>query len=132
MSESVHSAVDTLGTAIGTRDADLLQKIYADDITVWHGATDGAMGKAENIAMLSALFKITSSLEYINIKRYDIEDGVVQQHRLVGKFDDGTDMPGLNACLVIKVKDDQIISVEEYFDAQTYADVWPRIAAVQP
>jgi hypothetical protein len=78
MSESVHSAVDTLGTAIGTRDPDLRQKIYADEITVWHGATDGAMGKAENIAMLSALFKITSSLEYINIKRYDIEDGVVQ------------------------------------------------------
>lgn len=126
-----HAVADALGRAMNTLDAQALQAIYADDITVWHGATGGAMGKADNIAMLSALYKISSSLEYINIKRHDIEGGLVQQHQLVGTLADGSALPALNACLVIKVGNGQITSIEEYFDASTFADVWPRIALTQ-
>jgi limonene-1,2-epoxide hydrolase len=126
-----HAVADALGRAMNTLDARALQAIYADDITVWHGATGAAMGKAENIAMLSALYSIASSLEYINIKRHDIAGGLVQQHQLIGTLADGSTLPALNACLVIKVDSGQITSIEEYFDASTFADVWPRLALAQ-
>jgi hypothetical protein len=57
-----------------------------------------------------------------------IDGGIVQQHRLIGAFDDGRAMPDLYACLVIKVRDAQIVSIEEYFDGSIYAEVWDRIA----
>jgi ketosteroid isomerase-like protein len=59
-----------------------------------------------------------------------IDGGIVQQHRLVGTFDDGKEMPGLNACLVIKVGGGLITSIDEYFDGATYAEVWERLAAL--
>jgi ketosteroid isomerase-like protein len=130
MSEQAIKAADALGAAIHARDADAIRAIYADNIVVWHGSTGQAQTKAENSGLLAGVFQITSALEYVQIKRHAIEGGIVQQHRLVGTFDDGKPMPGLNACLVIKVTDGLITSIEEYFDGATYAEVWERLAAL--
>ncbi|WP_159872218.1 nuclear transport factor 2 family protein [Novosphingobium sp. 9U] len=129
MDIEAHALADKLGQAIRERNPDLLRQIYADDIRVWHGATGSAMGKDENIGMLTAVFAISSGLEYTDVRRHDIEQGLVQQHTLVGTFDDGANMPGLNACMVIKVAGGKIASIDEYFDAQTFAPVWARLAA---
>jgi ketosteroid isomerase-like protein len=130
MSELAIAAVNALGAAIGARDAEALQAIYDDAIVVWHGSTGMAQTKQENIALLAGVFKITSRLEYVDIRRHVIGDVVVQQHQLVGQFDDGTPIPALNACLVIKVRNRQIVSIEEYFDSETFAEVWARLAAL--
>lgn len=132
MNAEAHSLADALGKAINDRDPQLLRSIYADDIQVWHGATGGSMGKEQNIEMLSAVFAVTSRLEYVDVRRHDIEGGLVQQHQLVGAFDNGKVLPGLNACMVIKVADGKIVSIDEYFDSQTFADVWARLAALAP
>jgi len=121
---------DALGAAIHARDANAIRAIYADDIVVWHGSTGKAQGKEENAGLLAGVFQITSSLKYVDIKRHAIDGGLVQQHRLVGVFDNGKPMPDLNACLVIKVNDGKITRIEEYFDGSIYAEVWARLAAL--
>lgn len=125
------AAADALGAAMHARNKDKILAIYADDMFVWHGNTARAMGKSENATLLGNIFAITSELEYTNIKRYPIEGGVVQQHRLVGKFADGSPMPSLEACLVIKVRDGLIVSIEEYFDSGVFVEVWARLAEAE-
>jgi ketosteroid isomerase-like protein len=122
-------AADALGAAIHARDPEAIRAIYADDIVVWHGSTGQAQTKDENAGFLAGVFRITSALQYLDIKRHAIAGGIVQQHRLVGTFDDGKAMPDLNACLVIKVAGGLITSIDEYFDGATYAEVWERLAA---
>jgi ketosteroid isomerase-like protein len=130
MTDEAVDAANALGAAIHARDANAIRAIYADDIVVWHGSTGQAQTKAENSGLLVGVFQITSSLEYVNVKRHSIDGGIVQQHTLVGKFDDGRAMPELNACLVIKVNDGLITSIDEYFDGSIYAEVWERLRAL--
>jgi ketosteroid isomerase-like protein len=132
VSNEIIKAADALGAAIHARDAAAIRAIYADDIVVWHGSTGQAQTKDENAGLLAGLFQITSRLEYVDIKRHLIDDGIVQQHRLVGVFDNGQALPDLNACLVIKVRNGLICRIDEYFDGATYAPVWERLAALTP
>lgn len=127
MTNTAYEAADALGAAIAGLDADELRRLYADDIVVWHGASNNGLGKDENIGLLSALFAVVSKLEYQDIVRHEIEGGLVQQHRLTGTFDDGTAIPALNACMVIKVRDGKITRIDEYFDAATFGPVWTRL-----
>lgn len=130
MSEEAVRVADALGAAMHARDAQAIRAVYADDIVVWHGSTGQAQTKDENAGLLAGVFQIASALEYVDIQRHAIEGGVVQQHRLVGTFNDGKPMPGLNACLVIKVSGGLITRIDEYFDGSTYAEVWDRLAAL--
>ena len=130
MSDEAMKVADALGAAIHARDAEAIRAIYDDDVVVWHGSTGQAQSKAENSGLLDGVFRITSALEYLDIKRHAIDGGVVQQHRLVGTFADGKAMPDLHACLVIKVSSGKITSIEEYFDGATYAEVWERLGAL--
>lgn len=133
MTTKAEAAADALGAAIHARSHDQVLAIYANDIKVFHGSTGGTMGKAENAGLLAGVFAITSELEYINVKRHAIDGGVVQQHRLIGKFSEGKELPGLEACLVIKVNDAGLItSIDEYFDGSIFSEVWERLAALQP
>lgn len=122
-------AANALGAAIHSRDISAVRALYADDIVVWHGSTGQMQTKCENTDLLAGVFEITSKLEYVRIQRHPIESGIVQQHCLVGAFDDGRALPDLNACLVIKVRDEKIVRIDEYFDGTTYAEVWERLAA---
>ena len=129
MSEEAIKAAEALGAAIHARDAAAIAALYADDIGVWHASTGATQGKAENVGLLAGVFAIAASLEYIDITRYPIEGGIVQQHKLVGVFTDGQPMPVLHACLFIKVRDGLITSIEEYFDSASFAEVWARLGA---
>jgi ketosteroid isomerase-like protein len=123
------AVADALTAAIHARSTEKINAVYADDIEVWHGAFGKGMGKKENAALLDSLFKITSRLEYQEIRRHPIEGGVVQQHVLVGTFSDGKPMPSLQACLVMKVRGGKLVRIDEYFDSQSFAEVWQRLEA---
>lgn len=107
----------------------MIRAIYDDGITVWHASTGATQSKEENAALLAAVFAITEQMEYVDIKRHDIPGGIVQQHRLVGRFAGGKPLPDLYACLVITVKSGKIIGIEEYFDGSIYAEVFALAAA---
>lgn len=128
MNNEAHAIADALGAAIFARDANLIRAVYHDNISVWHGCTGIAQSKEENVALLSGVFSITSSLQYVDIKRHDIPGGIIQQHRLVGKFDNGKPLPDLNVCLIIMIRNGKIMQIEEYFDGSVYAEVFARAA----
>jgi ketosteroid isomerase-like protein len=122
---------EALGRAINARSREQFNALYADDVVVWHSNTGKGMGKAENIGLLAGVFALTSQLQYVNIRRHLIDGGCVQQHQLTGTFKDGTPMPTLEACLVIKVRNGQITRIDEYFDGQSFDEVWKRLAALK-
>ena len=120
--------MDELGRAISERNVSRLMSLYQNDVVIWHAATGQQQSKNENCALLENLFKISAELRYENIRRYPIDGGVVQQHCLTGLFDDGAEIPKLEACMVVKINNGKISSLDEYFDAQTFAPVWERLA----
>jgi ketosteroid isomerase-like protein len=124
------AVADALGAAIKARSIAQIGAVYADDIVVWHGATGSAGTKSENMGLLGAVFQLSSQLEYRNVRRHLIDGGIVQQHQLVGTFADGKPMPTLEACLVIKIREGRIARIDEYFDGNTYAEVWARLEAL--
>ncbi|MDF1691468.1 MAG: nuclear transport factor 2 family protein [Zhongshania sp.] len=127
MTNKLDVVIDELGMAIAGRDINRLRNIYDDKVVVWHSATGQAQTKEENCALLAKLFTISAELGYHSIQRHAIEGGVVQQHCLKGRFNDGTEMPALHACMVIKVEGGKIIRIDEYFDFQTFAPVWEKL-----
>jgi ketosteroid isomerase-like protein len=129
MNDDARTLADALGAAIEARNVDRLRDIYGDNIEIWHANTNAVQTKDANLGFLAAIFAITSELGYRDIRRYDIDGGVVQQHRLVGRLKDGKRLPDLHACMVIKVASGKIARIEEYFDSATYAEVWQLLAA---
>jgi limonene-1,2-epoxide hydrolase len=125
------AAADALGAAIKARSTAQIDAVFSDDIVVWHGSTGVGMSKSQNIELLGGVFQLTSTLEYRDIRRHLISGGVVQQHRLCGTFSDGRALPDLHACLVMQVRDGKISRIDEYFDGQTFAEVWTRLDALK-
>lgn len=130
MTTEANALVDALGKAIKDRDVDQIRSLYAEDIVVWHGSTNVEQSKEENAGLLAAVFAITSELSYQDIVRHDIADGVVQQHRLAGKFTDGKPIPDLLACLVIKTANGKITRIDEYFDSAAFGEMGARLQAL--
>ncbi len=107
---------DRIFAAIEAGDAAVVAAIYADDIAVWHSNDGVEQTKEQNLRVLDWLVRNTTSREYRSIRRYEIDDGFVQQHDLHLELPDGrsADLP---ACIVVKVSGDQITRIDEYIDS---------------
>ncbi|RYD91095.1 MAG: ketosteroid isomerase [Sphingomonadales bacterium] len=132
MSHDPLAVADAFSAAIKARSEANLAAVYADDAVIWNNATQTDMTKAENVAILGQLFRISRELEYVDIRRRRIDGGFVQMHRLVGTFADGVDMPDLAACLVVETRAGLITRIDEYFDLSVYGPVFERISALEP
>ena len=128
MSHDPYAIADAFCAAIKARSEARLAAVYADDAVIWNNATQADMTKAENVAVLGQVFRISSAFEYVDIRRHRIDGGFVQMHKLVGTFTDGTTMPDLAACLVVETRDDKIVRIDEYFDLSVYGPVFERIS----
>lgn len=130
MTTNAVAAVDAFNAAIKARSEAQLAAVYADHIIVWNNNGCQPMSKAESIAILGAVFRISSRLEYVNVRQQPIVGGILQQHCLVGTFADGAEMPPLEACILFTVADGRITRIEEYFDLSGYGPIFERIAAL--
>lgn len=125
--DDIAHAADALDEATRNRDPIALRALYADDALVWHAATNREQSVEENVSMLAALYAEMAELRYVDVRRSFIEDGFVQQHRLVAKYKDGTAMPDVHACAVIRVRNGKIVRIDEYFDMSGVKEHWQRI-----
>jgi ketosteroid isomerase-like protein len=105
-----------IADAMASRDVSKLDRLYHADIVIWQAATGQVVSRSEALGMAAAVFNATSELGYRNVRRHPIEGGFIQQHQLVGRLADGTPIPAVEICMIIKFRDDQLTSVEEYFD----------------
>jgi ketosteroid isomerase-like protein len=67
-------AAEALGAAVKARGTAQVAAIYAEDIVVWHACTGQTMGKSHNVESLGRVFKVTSELEYTDV-RQTVQDG---------------------------------------------------------
>lgn len=102
--------------AITSRDVSQLDALYHPDIVIWHAATSQVVPRSEALAMSAAVFNATSELRYLHVRRHPIDGGFIQQHQLAGRLADGTPIPPVEICMIIKIRNGKLISVEEYFD----------------
>jgi limonene-1,2-epoxide hydrolase len=124
-------AAEALGAAIKARSTAQVAAVYADDIVVWHACTGQTMGKSHNVESLGQVFKVTSELEYVDVRRILLDGVVVQQHRVVGRFSDGKQLVPLEACMIMGVRGGLITRIDGYFDRANFAEVFARVAALE-
>ena len=105
-----------IADAMTSRDVNKLDRLFHADIVLWQAPTGQVVARSAYLGMCAAVFNATSELGYRNVRRHPIEGGSIQQHQLVGRRADGTPIPAVEICMIIEFRDDQLTSVEEYFD----------------
>lgn len=116
MTTRADTIAERIADAMTSRDVNKLDRLFHADIVLWQAPTGQVVPRSAYLAMSAAVFNATSELGYRNVRRHPIEGGFIQQHQLVGRRADGTPFPAVEICMIIKFRDDQIISVEEYLD----------------
>jgi hypothetical protein len=120
---------EELTRAISSLDEETFASIYTEDAEIWHNSTNAIQSKAENAALLGAIFEIVDSLYYADIKRLPTPEGFVQHHVVKGVFKDGTPVPDLHACIVAQVTGGKISRLNEFLDPAQFQQVWDRLGA---
>ena len=116
MATRADTIAEKIAEAMTSRDVNKLDRLFHPDIVLWQAPTGQVVPRSAYLGMCAAVFNATSELGYRNVRRHPIEDGFIQQHQLVGRRADGMPIPAVEICMIIKFRDDQLTSVEEYFD----------------
>lgn len=106
---------EAITAAFAKRDIDGFLKVYAPDIAIWHNNDRKTQTYEENRALLAGFMGMFASLEYTDVRRTHTDDGIIQQHVVIGTLPDGRrlEMP---ACLMLTIRGDRIARIDEYLD----------------
>ena len=103
-------------------DIDTVREIYAPDAVIWHNDDLLEQPVEENLKILGSMHRAVSGLRYDIIRRVPAADGVLQQHILRGRLQNGTDVE-LHAAMYLQVRDGHITRIEEYLDSGRRATI---------
>jgi ketosteroid isomerase-like protein len=92
-----------------------LERLYAEDIVIWHNYDGNTQSKSENLAFLDNLFTHCQSVSYVDIDRQVTDRGYVQQHNLKVQMKDGR-AASIPCCHVVQIVHGYIQRFDEYFD----------------
>ena len=101
--------------AISECDLDAARDIYAPDARIWHNFDQALQSVEDNLKTLQWIHGKLDELEYDIVRREPIPGGFYQQHVLRGKLASGADF-SMPACAIVKIKNDKIVSLDEYLD----------------
>jgi ketosteroid isomerase-like protein len=102
--------------AIEAGDIAAVREIYAPDALIWHNDDLIEQPVEENLKVLQGLHRAVSGLHYEIIRRAPAPDGVLQQHVLRGRLQNGAEVE-LHAAMYLQVRDGRITRIEEYLDS---------------
>jgi ketosteroid isomerase-like protein len=114
--QAVLDLADRFMTAVETGDLETVRACYAPDAKIWHNNDNIEQTVEQNLRVLGWVARTLPNRRYRLIKRAALKDGFVQQHWLEAVLPDGTDWK-MPACLVVTVKDGQIVRLDEYLDS---------------
>jgi ketosteroid isomerase-like protein len=114
-----------LFAAVAAGDTDRVRAIYADDVEVWHNATQKTQTIDENLRLLKSFTSRVSDLRYEVHEREFFSGGFVQRHTLHGKLASG-DPLDVPVCIVIHAADGKIQRIFEYIDSAAVAPAFAR------
>lgn len=111
---------DQFFESIENDDMETVEKLYADDVAVWHSfdpLETRATGetKSENLKTLRRFVNFMDDLKYDIFERQTTETGFMQQHVIRGRTRSGKDV-AIPVCIVCKVEGGQITRIDEYLD----------------
>lgn len=116
---------DELFAAVAAGDTDRVRAIYADEVEVWHNATQQTQTRDENLRLLKAFTSRVSDLRYEVHEREFFTGGFVQRHTLHGKLASG-DALEVPVCIVIHAVDGKIQQIFEYVDSAAVEPAFAR------
>jgi ketosteroid isomerase-like protein len=114
-----------LFAAVAAGDTDRVRAIYADDVEVWHNATQKTQTIDENLRLLKSFTSRVSDLRYEVHEREFFSGGFVQRHTLHGKLASG-DSLDVPVCILIHAADGKIQRIFEYIDSAAVAPAFAR------
>jgi ketosteroid isomerase-like protein len=97
-------------------DISVLQKLYAEDVGIWHNTDGVVQTKSENVETLKGVIAKYPHRRFTDRRLDAYPGGFVQQHVLIGTRKDGVKV-SLPAVLVCKVQNGKITRLDEYFDS---------------
>jgi ketosteroid isomerase-like protein len=116
--------IETFFAAIENRDTEALDRLYADDVRVWHDVTGRSMSKSESLALLDFWTGAVGNMHYEVLERRNLEGGVMQRHVVHGEV--GGEPLRAEVCIVFHVEDEQITHIFEYLDQSAVATAFER------
>ncbi len=96
-------------------DADALRNIYAPDAYIWHNTHDQLQTVEGNIKSMFWIHRKLSGVNFEIQRRDVIQGGFFQQQVLSGTLASSEKFT-MPACVICKVEDGRITSLEEYID----------------
>lgn len=106
---------DRLFGAIESGDYEAVERLWADDVTVWHSGDAHENDRVRALKVIRWFIGTTTQRSYEILDRQFFDGGFVQQHVLQADGTNGSSI-ALRVCIVIKVDDGLITRIDEYFD----------------
>jgi ketosteroid isomerase-like protein len=122
MTDATSALLDEFFAAIERGDLDAVERLYADDIEVWHNVTGRTMDKAANKKLLGFWSSAVDDMRYEVLERRTYEGGATQRHVIHGSAA-GSPLRA-DICIVFHVSDGQITRIYEYLDPAAVAQVF--------
>lgn len=119
MRSSSQIAADLI-RAVTTGDLTLAGELYADQAVLWQNTTGRTSDKTRTLRTIGWMHATIQDLRYDDIVLQETADGFVQQHRLSGRTASGAELV-VDACMIVRVEQGQILRVDEYFDSAAFA-----------
>ena len=120
MTTSIDALVTSFFDAIAAGDIATVERLYTDDVQVWHNMSNSAQNKTANLAVLRGLVQM-GSIRYEVLERLISGNRVAQRHTLHVHLKNGAEF-AIPASLFLTIRDGRIANIDEYLDsAQTNA-----------
>jgi len=97
-------------------DAAAVRSFYAPDAKIWHNTDNVEQTVDQNMQVVEWLFRTVPDRRFRVLRREALPDGFLQQQVMEGTLPDGTRW-GLDACLIVRMKNGLITRLDEYLDS---------------
>lgn len=101
--------------AVETGNIEEVARIYAPQARIWHNFSQREQTIEENLKVLRWMDRKLPGRRYEVTRRIAIPGGFMQQHVVRGTLADGADF-AMPACVICRVEEGRITSLEEYLD----------------
>jgi ketosteroid isomerase-like protein len=107
---------DRLFGAIERGEYETVERMWADDVTVWHSGDARDNDRVRALKVIRWFMDVTTTRGYEILDRQSFDGGFVQQHILRARRADDESIE-MRVCIVVKVDANGLITrIDEYFD----------------
>jgi hypothetical protein len=114
--EALDRVADRFFGAVEKGDVDTVKEIYSPDARIWHNFDNYASTREENLGVLKWVGNHVEGFRFEEVRRYYLPGAFLQQHVIRGRDEAGNEI-NCPAILKVDVQGDNIMRIEEYFDA---------------